>query len=126
MSLIFLATGHTTLGMNKRDKDGNITETVPARFEFAPDGPCVAVGELDPETMNPKEDTSIFGDWDAAGYLEEAIVRLKPYRRVNIPDFKAIIQKAYTEDGNDLVCDYCKGINCTNCIVREWKEEAEE
>lgn len=49
--MIFLATGHTTLGMNKRDKDGNITESVPARFEFEPGGPCVAVGELDPETM---------------------------------------------------------------------------
>ena len=126
MSLIFLATGHTHLGVNKRDKDGNITEIVPARFEFAPDGPCVAVGELDPETMAPKDNPSIYGDWDPAGYLKEALDMLKPRRPGNIPDFKAIIQKAYTEDGNDLVCDYCSCYNCLDCIVRDWKEEAEE
>lgn len=123
MSMIFLATGHTHLGMNKRDKDGNITETVPAHFEFAPDGPCVAVGELDPKTMTPKDGPSIYGNWDAAGYLADALELIKPSRPVNIPDFKAIIQKAYTEDGNDLVCDYCSGYNCGNCIVREWKED---
>lgn len=125
MSVIFLATGHTHLGMNKVDKDGNVTESTPAHFEFAPDGPCVAVGELDPKTMEVKDNPSIFGDWDAAGYLEEAMERLQPRRRANIPDFKAIIQRAYMEDGNDLVCDYCQGLNCRDCIVREWKEEAE-
>lgn len=123
MSMIFIATGRTTLGVNKRDKDGNITEIVPARFEFVHDGPCVAVGELDPKTMAPKDGPSIYGNWDAAGYLKEVLVMLKPRRQVNLPDFKAIIQKAYTEDGNDLVCDYCSGYNCGNCIVREWKEE---
>ena len=125
MSMIFLATGHAHLGMNKRDKEGNITESVPSHFEFAADGSCVAVGELDPKTMEVKGNADLFGDWDAAGYLKEAMDRLKPSRPVNIPDFRAIIQKAYTEDGNDLVCDYCTGINCRDCIVKEWKEEVE-
>lgn len=123
MSMIFLATGHTHLGVSKRDKDGNITEIVPAHFEFANDGPCVAVGELDPETMAPKDGPSIYGDWDAAGYLKEALDMLKPRRPVNIPDFKTIIL-AIEKDGTD-VCDYCRSCNCRDCIVKEWKEEAE-
>lgn len=123
MSFIFLATGHTHLGMNKRDKDGNVTESIPAHFEFADGGPCVAVGELDPDTMAVKDGTSIFGDWDAAGYLKEAMERLKPNRPANIPDFKSIILAAL-KDGTD-VCDYCPVLNCRDCIVKEWKEEVE-
>lgn len=125
MSVIILATGHAHLGRNTVDKDGNVIESTPAHFEFAPDGPCVAVGELDPKTMVVKDGASIYGDWDAAGYLKEAMDRLKPRRQINIPDLKSIIQKAYTEDGNDLVCDYCQGLNCRDCIVKEWKEEVE-
>lgn len=123
MSFVFLATGHTHLGMNKRDKDGNITESIPAHFEFAPDGPCVAVGELDPETMKPKDGPSIYGNWDAAGYLKETMDMLKPNRPVNIPDFKAIILAA-RKDGTDI-CEYCQDFNCRDCIVQEWKEEEE-
>ena len=69
--------------------------------------------------------SGIHGDWDAAGYLEEALKQLKPRRRLNIPDLKAIVQAAYLEDGNDLLCDYCKGMNCHNCIIKDWKEEME-
>ena len=125
MSMIFLATGHTHLGMNKTDKNGNITETVPAHFEFAPDGPCVAVGELDPETMAPKDGPSIYGDWDPAGYLQEAMDKLKPSRPGNIPDFKAMYQAAYKN--NFDLCDHCNCLNlsCRDCIVNDWKEEVE-
>lgn len=125
MSIIFLAKGRAILGMNKVDKDGNITESTPAHFEFADDGPSVAVGEMDPVTKVFKDGASIYGDWDAAGYLKAVMEKLQPRRKINIPDFKAIIQKAYTEDGNDLVCDYCQAINCRDCIVKEWKDEVE-
>ena len=123
MSLIFLATGRATMGINKRDKDGNIIEKVPARFEFENGGPCVAVGELDPETMQVKGDVDLFGDWQAAEYLEEAMKKLKPRRPVNIPDFKALIQEAYTAAGEHTVCFMCPAINCRECIVNEWLEE---
>ena len=124
MSVVFLAKGKCTLGENRMDKDGNVIESTPARFTIDTAGGSVAVGLLDPDTMHPIEPvTGIFGDWDAAGYMTEVLQLLRPTRQVNIPDLKAIVQAAYQEDGNDLLCDYCKSMNCHNCIVREWKEE---
>lgn len=126
MSMIFLATGTVTLGMTKRDKDGNVASSTSARFTWDDNGGSIAIGEMDPKTKEINEESvSIFGDWDAAGYLAEALELIKPRRQTNIPDFKSIIQKAYTEDGNDLVCDYCQSCNCRDCIVKEWKEEVE-
>ena len=126
MSVVFLMTGNSTLGYTKQDKNGNIVESTPAQFTTDDVGSCVAVGMLDPETMQPVEPVDgIFGDWDAAGYLEEALKLLNPKRRVNIPDLKAIVQAAYQEDGNDLLCDYCKSMNCHDCIIKDWKEEME-
>lgn len=124
MSMIFLVKGHAHLGISKRDKDGNVTESIPAHFEFAPDGPCVAVGELDPETMEIKGEADIYGDWDAAGYLKSVLEKLQPVRKSNVPDFKAIVNALWEKDRTDI-CDYCKGYNCRDCIVNEWKEEAE-
>ena len=125
MSMIFLATGHAHLGMTERDKDGNVTKSTPAHFEFADDGPCVAVGELDPETMEVKSDVVMYGDWDAAGYLEDTMKRLKPGRQVNIPDFKTIVLRLLKDEGIDI-CDQCPTGNCRDCIVNEWKEEDKE
>lgn len=122
MSMIFIATGRATLGMNKMDKDGNVTESTPGQFFFTDTGPCVAVGEMDPETMEVKEDSvSLYGDWDAAGYLEKALDKLKPYRKTNIPDFKAITRALWKE--NIDLCEYCHDQNCSDCVVRQWGEE---
>lgn len=126
MSIIFLGTGHCQLGRTERDKHGNITRETPARFEFAPDGPCVAIGTVDPEGRALDDAltlTDVFGDWDAAGYLARAMEYLRPARPVNIPDFAAIIQAAIKDGVN--ICDYCQGLNCRDCAVTEWKEEAE-
>lgn len=126
MSMIFIAKGTCKLGVTRRDKDGNVTESTPAQFIWDEKGGSIAVGHMDPESKEIYEDTvSIFGDWDAAGYLEDALKLLKPKRRINIPDLRAIVQAAYEEDGCDLLCDYCKSVNCRDCIVREWKEEME-
>ena len=126
MSVVFITTGHTHLGMTKTDKAGNVIEKIPARFEYEPGGPCVIVGEMDPKDMEVKEDSvSIYADWQAAEYLEEILERLSPARRGNIPNLKFIVQKAYEEDGCDLLCDYCPDINCRDCIVKEWREEIE-
>ena len=124
MSMIFLATGTCQLGVTRRDKDGNIVEESQARFVLDDAGGSVAVGEIDPQTKEVKENTvSIYGDWQAADYMQEVLEHIKPRRAINIPDFKAIIQAAYREDGCSLVCDYCKGLNCMDCIVKEWLEE---
>lgn len=124
MSIVFLMKGVCTLGRTKTDKDGNVIESTPAQFTADDAGGSIAVGVLNPKTMQPAGPVSgIFGDWDAAGYMAEALKLLRPNRSVNIPDLKAIVQAAYREDGNDLLCDYCKSMNCRDCIVREWKED---
>lgn len=124
MSIVFLAKGVCNLGITNVDQEGNVRETTPAQFVADDNGGSIVVGILDPETMKPIEPISgIFGDYDAAGYLSEALKLLKPRRRINIPDLKAIIQKAYREDGNDLLCDYCQSWYCQDCIVREWRDE---
>jgi hypothetical protein len=124
MSMIFLATGTCQLGVIRRDKDGHIVEESMAQFIEDDIGGSVAVGEIDPQTKEVKESTvSIYGDWQAADYLREVLEHINPRRAINIPDFKAIIQAAYREDGCSLVCDYCKGLNCMDCIVKEWLEE---
>lgn len=122
MSMIFLATGNCTLGIARTDKDGNITESEPAKFEFADDGSCVAIGYLNPETREPQEELDgLFGNWDACGYLARALELLKPSRPVNIPDL-ASITKVAMNNGVDL-CDYCQSFNCPECVVAEWKED---
>lgn len=124
MSIVFLAKGTCTLGRTQTDKDGNVVASTPAQFTIDNAGGSVAVGLLNPETMQAAEPVSgIFGDWDAAAYLAKALELLKPGQRINIPDLKEIVQAAYQEDGNDLLCDYCKSMNCQDCIIREWKEE---
>ncbi len=125
MSMIFLAKGICTLGRTQRDRDGNITSSTPAKFTWDSAGGSIAIGEMAADSKEIKEDSvSIFGDWDAAGYLQKVLELLKPRRKINIPDLKAIVQTAYREDGNDLLCDYCQIANCQDCIIREWKEEA--
>lgn len=123
MSLVLLGLGTCTLGRTTRDKDGNITSQSSPQWVSDPDGGSVLVTELDPETMQPIGDGSVFGDWAAAEYLSRALELLHPSRPINIPDFKSIVQKA-AEDGNgDIFCEYCPASNCRDCKVKEWKEE---
>ena len=123
MSIFFIGRGKCHLGRTDRDKDGNVVKVVPAHFDFDSDGGSVAMGVLDPETMQPSGMVEyLYGDYDAAGYLAKVLELLKPGRQVNIPDLKAIVKEAYDE-GNDLICDYCKKLNCPDCIIREWKDE---
>lgn len=126
MSMIFLAKGTCNLGSTTRDKDGNVVESTPAQFTWDNAGGSIAVGHMDPESKEIFEDTvSIFGDWDAAGYLEEALKLLNPKRKVNIPDFKHLIQSIIRHDGVDI-CDHCYNFyKCSDCIIKEWKEELE-
>lgn len=120
MEIIFLAKGNAHLGVNHTDKDGNIVNSQPAIFEMAEDGPCVAVGILNPESMEQIGDISLYGDWDAAGYLHEALRLLAPHRQHNIPNIDQIV-KALTADKIDI-CDYCPDVKCHNCIVKEIQE----
>ena len=119
MSMVMLVTGKATMGRIQRDKDGNVVQKIPAKFEEQDGGPCVAVIEEDSET-GEKNASRIFGDWDAAGYLKMALEMLKPERAVNLPDFREITMEAM-RDRVDL-CDYCGKQDCRACVVKEWKE----
>lgn len=126
MSMIFIAKGTCSLGVIKKDKEGNELSATQAQFTFAEDGGSVAVGEMDAETNVVAADSiSIFGDWDAAGYLAAALKLLNPKRKVNIPDFKHLIQSLIKHDGVDI-CDNCYSFyKCSDCIIKDWKEEIE-
>ena len=126
MSAVYLIKGTCTLGRVSKDINGNIKEEESAKFVEDVTGGSIAVGLLNTETMQPVEPVhGIYGDWDAAGYLEEALKLLQPNRKINIPDIKSIIQTAYREDGHHLLCDYCQSVMCRDCIVTEWREEIE-
>lgn len=123
MEIVFLAKGHCQLGMSTHDNNGNIIESKPATFTVAADGPCVAVGTLDSETMEQTGEIALYGDWDASGYLKETLERLAPNRQHNIPNLEQIV-KAMNADGVD-VCDYCQEMKCSECILKMYKESEE-
>lgn len=123
MSAIFLAKGNAYLGQNKTDKDGNITESKPAHFETSDDGPCIALGKIDLDTMEVKGIECVYGDFQASGYLQGVLDLLQPKRKTDIPDFKGMLREA-RGDGFDI-CNYCKmdGYQCRDCIVTRWNSE---
>lgn len=124
MSLLILGRGNARLGWVERDADGNETKRVNAHWEESPEGGSVAIGMVDPDTMEPMGPADIVGDWDAAGYLAKVLELLGPGRPINIPDMAAIIKGAIRE-GFDP-CDHCCGAGpCRDCIVREWREDVE-
>lgn len=94
MSIICIAKGTATIGLTTRGADGQIISQTPAR---------------------------IYGDWQASEYLGDILAELKPRRKVNLPDFPAIVRAAMA-DGMDI-CVYCQSFGCNECIVNEWKSE---
>ncbi|MEG2175620.1 MAG: hypothetical protein RRY97_02000 [Oscillibacter sp.] len=119
MGMVFIGVGTATLGRCTKNAAGEIVSQTPASWEPNPAGGCVAIAPLDPEKMEPTGAAEIFGDWDAAGYLARVLEQIRPTKPVNVPDLSAII-KAATRDGVD-VCKYCKGFNCSECIMNKWK-----
>lgn len=120
MAVIFMGVGNAHLGVIKKDAAGNVISKTEPHWEPEEAGGCVAMGLLDPETMEPKEDSvEFFGDWDAAGYLARVLELLHPNRQINVPDLATMIRAA-GKDGVD-VCDYCQGHDCRDCIVNNWK-----
>ena len=50
MSIICIAKGTATIGRTTRGADGQIISQTPARWEHDPDGGCVALWTMNPET----------------------------------------------------------------------------
>lgn len=125
MPIIVLSRGTTTLGITKRDADGEVREQTNAKFTPADNGSSVAVGIIDPETMQIQEDSiNIYGAYNASGYLDDILKMLSPIRFCDLPDFKNIFVAAH-KAGTDM-CEFCQDFRCSDCIVREWKDEADE
>lgn len=123
MSAIFLAKGTAMIGMTTTDAQGNVTSHRPPQFKIDGKGSCIAIGELDTETMKVVEPVSnVYGDYDAAGYLAKILELLKPDRPINIPDIKGIVLALERE--NVDICDYCEdnGYMCRDCIVSQWRD----
>ena len=104
MSIICIAKGTATIGMTTRGADGKIISQTPARWEHDPDGGCVALWTMNPETEEQEAPARIYGDWQASEYLGDVLAELKPRRKVNLPDFPAIVRAAMA-DGMDI-CVY--------------------
>lgn len=126
MSALFIGRGDCHLGRTRRDAAGNVVEHTGAKWEPNPEGGCVAICAMDPDKMEPVGAAEVFGDWDAAHYLAAVLEKLEPGRPVNIPDFRAILQKAMENgQGKNYFCDFCDqfGYSCRDCIVEEWMED---
>ena len=63
MSIICIAKGTATIGMTTRGADGKIISQTPARWEHDPDGGCVALWTMNPETEEQEAPARIYGDW---------------------------------------------------------------
>lgn len=125
MKLVFLGLGTAHLGVRTLDEQGNVSSETPAQWTPDPNGGTVAVGVLDPNTMEPSSPLSLYGDWAAAGYLKKALELLHPSRSANIPDIETIVKRA-SSAGETPLCDYCTENKCASCIIKEWMREAEE
>lgn len=124
MGVIGLGVGDAIMGRTRRDENGNIMEQSAARWDANPAGGSVAIWPMDPEKMEPSGPAEVYGDWDAARYLARVVDLIHPNRQINIPDLEAMIRAA-AKDGVDI-CTYCPDYNCRDCIVNEWKEDADD
>ena len=122
MGIISIGVGTCTLGRRQVDKDGNVVSETPARWEADPDGSCVAIIPLNPETMERDGKVELYGDYDAASYLARVVELIHPNRQINVPDLAAMIRAADKERLD--ICEYCqRPYMCRDCIVKEWKED---
>lgn len=62
MSIICIAKGTATIGMTTWGADGKIISQTPARWEHDPDGGCVALWTMNPETEEQEAPARIYGD----------------------------------------------------------------
>lgn len=115
MSSLFVSTGECHLGVNGAE----------AKFTPGGDNSSVVIVSINPETMEPEGEASVYGDWQASRYLKSILEELHPHRIIDIPPLENIVKKAYKKDGIDL-CDYCDDYQCCrDCIINEWKTEVD-
>lgn len=130
--MLYVGRGDVTMGRTTTDGEGNVVKQLPAQYEEKDDGACVVIGEVNTETGELGPVTSIYGDWQAAEYLGDVLSRIGKTRPINIPDFKAMVQKAEKDRSwgtDNIFCEKCRetgNMSCRFCIVNEWKEEVSD
>lgn len=99
MSIICIAKGTATIGMTTRGADGKIISQTPARWEHDPDGGCVALWTMNPETEEQEAPARIYGDWQASEYLGDVLATRQA--RGQIRDLRLqvdfTLQEAFTD-----------------------------
>lgn len=123
---VLLLRGTACLGVTRHNSDGT-TEHIPASFTPSDNGECIGVCEFDPEKNEPLGQISLFGDYQQAEILEEAIELLGPnIRPGNIPPVREMFRLAGRRDMECPLLDICEKPSCYNggiaCIFREWMD----
>ena len=130
MSALFMAHGTVHLGVIRR-LEGGKEETVPPKFEEDDKGGCIIVGKAkfedqgDSFKMVQDGPADVFGDFDAWGYIHRIVELLQPVRAINMPDFEELV-KHQARHGGDICGGCTGGRSCSDCLVQQWKDEAEE
>lgn len=124
MGVIGIGVGDAIMGRTRRDENGNIMEQSAARWDANPPAVRWRSGQWTRRRWNRAGRRKCTGTGDAARYLARVVDLIHPNRQINIPDLEAMIRAA-AKDGVDI-CTYCPDYNCRDCIVNEWKEDADD
>ena len=99
MSIICIAKGTATMGHTTIGHGGEVTSQTPARWEHDPDGGCVALWTMNPETKEQEAPARIYGDWQASEYLGDVLAARQA--RGQIRDLRLqvdfTLQEAFTD-----------------------------
>lgn len=123
---VIVQRGNYFLGVNRRDKDGNVVDEKPPRWEPDPEGAAVVVCDFDSEKNETVGEADIFAAWDSQGIDNRVREKLGLERR-NFPTPAEWYKWARNhENGLDL-CDICEsicaGYDCRICPIDEIKED---
>ena len=127
---VLLMRGKATFGMTHRHADGSVERTE-SKFEPMQDGPCVGIVPYDTEKEKVIGPVSVYGDYQQAEFLGEALKKLGPNMRPgNIPPIKDMFVRAGFLERECPLLDLCTNNSCFNggiaCIFYDWMEEGAE
>ncbi len=125
---VIIQRGNYYFGHTSTDKDGNVTERDPARWEPNADGPSVAVSNFDTETNETVGYADLCAAWDSHR-ISECVHKRLELKRYSFPTPAEWYKWAKNHEDGISLCDICEGIlagyDCHDCPVYEIKAEEE-
>lgn len=121
---VFLVKGTYTFGRVTQHKDGT-KEHIPAKFTPSDSGGCVLVAKVSLATMDSVAPASLFGDYQAAEYLGEALDLIAPSRRPDVPNLENVFKNVGKKREECPLLEYCSNF-CYDCKLHEWMTEGSE